>query len=192
MEWISQLITVAAVLAGAAGTYVVGRLSDRDRYARDLRIRWDQQRLDACIAYVTAAKLVGSSANAILGARQDDVQNETLAVRLDELAKLEMRRTEAFEALPLLADGATTEAAHELNEAVWRLEQSARTGRTVLEEERISLADGWIAALNNFHAAARECLSVVGTYSRRDVAALVLDRPERRASVALATEPSAA
>jgi hypothetical protein len=182
VQWTSQLITVVAVLAGAASTYLLGRLSDRDRYARELRLRWDQRRLDAYTAYVTAAKMVGASANAILSLRLRGISEDDLAGRIDELARLELRRTEAFEALPMLADGATIEAAHMLNEAVWHLERSARLGEAPAEEKWLSSADQWITALNNFHAAARDCLSVIGTYSRRDVAALAVDRPERRAA----------
>lgn len=187
MQWVGQLITVVAVLAGAAGTYVVGRLNDRDRYSRELRLRWDQRRLDAYTAYVTAAKMVGATANAILGFRLKGVSQDDLTTRIEELARLEARRTEAFEALPLLADGATIEAAHALNESIWQLEQLARSGQVPTEEKWLAFADQWITTLNNFHAAARECLSVVGTYSRRDIAALALDRPERRASSALDT-----
>lgn len=181
MQWTSQLITVVAVLTGAASTYLLSRLADRDRYARELRLRWDQRRLDTYAAYVTAAKMVGASANAILSLRLRGSSEEDLADRIDELARLELRRTEAFEVLPLLADGATIEAAHMLNEAVWHLERPARLGETPAEEKWLSSADQWISALNNFHAAARECLSVIGTYSRRDVAALAVDRPERLA-----------
>jgi hypothetical protein len=181
MQWISQLITVAAVLAGAVSTYIVSRLTERDRYTRELRLRWDQRRLEAYTAYATAAKMVGTSANAILDRRLKGASEDDLAGRVDELARFEMRRTEAFEVLPMLADGATIEAAHALNVAVWNLERPARSSQTPAEEEWLASADQWITALNDFHAAARECLSVVGTYTRRDVAALAVDRPERGA-----------
>ncbi|MEV4275710.1 hypothetical protein [Actinoplanes xinjiangensis] len=129
--------------------------------------------------------MVGETANAILGRRLEGENDEDQSARKEELASFEKRRTEAFESLPLLADGATIEAAHRLNEAVWALEQTARQGRTVTEAEWLALADRWILALNDFHAAARECLHVVGTYSRRDLAALTVDRPERRATSTL-------
>lgn len=85
----------------------------------------------------------------------------------------------SYEALPLIADGATIEAGHQLNHAVWGLEAPIRQGRIVAEAEWLELADHWVTALNNFHAAARESLSVVGTFSRRDVAAQAVGRPER-------------
>jgi hypothetical protein len=148
MPWAEQLVTVLAVLAGAGGTYVVGRLSDRDRYARELRLRWDQRRLDAYVAYVTAAKMVGATALAILDQHTSGAQKEVFAARIDQLAAMETRRNEAFEALPLISDGPTIEAGHALNHAVWKLEQPARRGRTLDEEERLALADEWVVALN--------------------------------------------
>jgi hypothetical protein len=123
--------------------------------------------------------MVGAAANAILDLRSAGLPEEELQKRIAELADLEMQRNRAFEALPLIADGATIEAGHELNYAVWGLETPIRQGRTVAEEEWLELADRWVTALNNFHAAARESLSVVGTFSRRDVAAMAVGRPER-------------
>lgn len=175
----SQIVAIVAVLVGAAGTYVFGRLNDRDRYARELRLRWDQRRLDAYVVYVTAAKMSGAVANAILNMRLTGAADEEITLRTSELANFESRRNEVFEALPLIADGATIEAAHRLNLAVWQLEEPALQGRTLDEIEWLSLADAWVAALNDFHSAARDSLSVVGAYSRRDIAALSVGRPER-------------
>jgi hypothetical protein len=179
MQWPAQLVTIAAVLAGAAGTYVVGRLTDRDRYARELRLRWDQRRLDAYTAYVTAAKMVGAAANTILDMRLAGLPEERIEGRVAELVDLEMRRNQAFEALPLIADGATIEAGHQPNRAVWGLASPIRQGRTVAEAAWLELADRWVIALNDFHAAARESLSVVGSFSRRDIASMSVGRPER-------------
>jgi hypothetical protein len=179
MQWPAQLLTIVAVFAGAAGTYLVGKLTDRDRYARELRFRWDQRRLDAYTTYVTAAKMVGAMANTILDLRLGGLPEEETKERVAQLVDLEMERNRAFEALPLIADGATIEAGHQLNHAVWGLEAPIRQGRVVAEAEWLELADRWVTALNNFHAAARESLSVVGTFSRRDVAAQAVGRPER-------------
>ncbi|MEV6371921.1 hypothetical protein [Micromonospora musae] len=175
---ITALAAVIAVLSGAAGTYVVGRLTDRDRFARELQVRWDQRRLDAYVSYVSAAKLAGTRANQVHAGRGNGASEADLDALLRELAELELRRSEAFEALPLLADGATIEAAHELNRAVWQLEQPARQGTKLDEETWHALADKWVNALNNFHSNARAGLSVPGQFSRRDVAALTVNRPE--------------
>ncbi|MGQ5263706.1 hypothetical protein ACTWLT_23490 [Micromonospora sp. ZYX-F-536] len=175
---ITALAAVIAVLAGAAGTYVVGRLTDRDRFARELHVRWDQRRLDAYVSYVSAAKLAGTRANQVHAGRINGASEADLAALLQELADVEIRRSEAFEALPLLADGATIEAAHELNHAVWQLEQPARLGTKLDDDVWHALADKWVNALNNFHSCARAGLTVPGQFSRRDVAALPVSRPE--------------
>jgi hypothetical protein len=179
MQWPAQLVTVFAVLAGAVSTFVFGKLTDRGRSARELRLRWDQRRLDAYTEYVTAAKMVGAAANAILEMRMVGAPDEAIAERVSGLADLEMNRNRAFEALPLIADGDTIEAGHRLNHAVWGLETPIRKGHTPNEVEWLKLADEWVTALNNFHAAARHSLSVVGSFSRRDIAAQAVGRPER-------------
>jgi hypothetical protein len=178
---VTVLTTVVAVLAGSAATYLVGRLTDRDRFARELRVRWDQRRLDACLSYVSAAKLAGTVAIQAHQRRIDDALDADPAELLQRLAEVEERRAEAFEALPLLADGDTIEAAHELNRATWQLTQTARQGMKPDEQVWQGHADKWVAALNNFHSAARAGLNVPGRFSRRDIAALVISRPERAA-----------
>lgn len=178
-QLVTALAAVIAVLAGATCTYVMGRFADRDRFARELQIRWDQRRLDAYVAYVSAVKLAGTRANQVHERRAEGAQKADLQQLLTELAEVEVRRTESFEAIPLLADGATIEAAHELNHAVWHLERRARQGDRIEEQVWHDLADAWIVALNNFHAAARADLSVPGSFSRRDVAALAVSRPDR-------------
>lgn len=187
----STIVAVVAVLAGSlagsAGTYLVGRLSDNDRFARELRIRWDQRRLDAYVAYMTSAKTTGARANRIHEQRLGRSFEAEAGSLVEDLVRSDLRRSEAFESLVLLADGETIEAAHALNHAVWGLEHPARLGKELDESEWHRLADTWITAMNNFHAAARTDLKVFGTFARRDVAALSVSRPERGQAVQLDT-----
>ncbi|MEV4629492.1 hypothetical protein AB0J90_24835 [Micromonospora sp. NPDC049523] len=176
---ITALATLGAVLVGAAGTYVVGRLGDRERFTRELQIRWDQRRLDAYVAYISAVKSAGIVANQVHKRRIGGASEDDLDVLLRQLEEFEVRRADLFEVLPLLADGPTIEAAHELNHAVWELEHPARQGVKLDEEAWFAVADKWITALNSFHFAARSGLNVPGRFSRRDTAALVVARPER-------------
>ncbi|WP_157545300.1 hypothetical protein [Hamadaea tsunoensis] len=182
MDLGDQIGTVIAVAVGAIGSYMFGRLSDRDRLARDLAFRWDERRLDAYVAYVSAVKMAGMRANEVHERRLQGASASDLVDLINDLAEREGHRAERFEALPLLADGTTIEAAHELNHALWRLEHPARTGSEIAEQEWHELADKWVTALNNFHAAARQSLTVQGTFSRRDTAALAVSRPERASS----------
>lgn len=166
------------VALGALGQHVFTRMAERDRFTRELRIRWDQRRLDAYTAYVCAVKMAGTYANQVHELRVHGGDDVAESENLRSMGAFVARRIELFEALPMLADGPTIEAGHELNRAVWDLELPARTGIVLAESDWHALADRWITALNNFHAAARASLSVVGTYARRDTAALTVANPE--------------
>ena len=178
MALADQVVTLAAVVVGAAGSYLAVRLSERDRFRRELKIRWDQRRLDACIAFVSAAKLTGTCANRIHAQRLSG-NSATAARHIEDVASNDLRRAEAFETLAFLTDAPTVAAAHTLNEAVYGLESPIRGGAILTESEWHERADRWIKAINNFHEAARTELGVSGTLARRDVAALAISRPER-------------
>jgi hypothetical protein len=180
MGLVSQIVTLIAVLGAAAGSYFVGRMSDKDKFSRELQVRWDQRRLDAYIVFMAAAKMTGTYANRIHEQQQVTATPEAYSGRyLKDLNRSEFRRSEAFESLVLLAESATIEAAHSLNRAVWKLENPARRSIRLGEDEWLRLADDWIAAMNDFHAAARADLKVTGSFARRDTAALAVSRPER-------------
>lgn len=180
MAFMDQAITVIAVLAGAASTYIFTRLSERDRFSRDMKLRWDQRRLDAYAVYISAAKSAGRCANEIHERRlRGAVGEDGLDTALAELADREDQLADAFEMLPLLADGPTILAAHELNKAVFALKELAKRAEILEEAAWLNLADTWIKAMNDFHAAARASLSVPGAFLRSDTAALAVSRPER-------------
>jgi hypothetical protein len=88
----------------------------------------------------------------------------------------ETERSRAFEQVMLLGDTATIEAAHELNERLWRLERPARGAEEIGKDAWHERSDEWLVALNEFHAHARQGLGVTGEFARRDVAQL----PTRR------------
>jgi hypothetical protein len=185
LAFMDQAITVVAVLAGAASTYIFTRLSERDRFSRDMKLRWDQRRLDAYAAYISAVKVTGRSANEIHRRRlQGATADDDLVT---ELTNSHDRLADRFELLPLLADGPTIRAAHELNAAVWALKEPAMRPEILEEAEWLNLADNWIKALNDFHAAARASLNVPGAFVRYDTAALAVSRPERRVTADKAT-----
>jgi hypothetical protein len=92
-----QAITVLAVLAGAASTYIFTRLSERDRFSRDMKLRWDQRRLDAYAVYIAATKSAGRSANEIHERRLQGVTgDDDLDACLTELADSENRLADTF------------------------------------------------------------------------------------------------
>lgn len=164
-----QLITVGAVLAGAAGSYLTSRLTDRDRHERELRIRWDAHRLDAYVAYVAAVKRVYRCTQQVFTPQWDDSDPEARQALLAEMREAEGDRSRAFEQVALLADAATVQAAHDLNARLWALERPARGAEEISEETWYERAGEWLIALNDFHAHARHSLGVEGDLGRRDV-----------------------
>lgn len=168
MPLAEQLITMGAVLAGAAGSYLTTRLSDRDRFKRDLRIRWDERRLEAYVAYVDAVKRVYRCTERVLSVRftgGDPIDRDAV---LAEMRDAEADRSRAFEKVMLLGDSATVDAAHRLNERLWGLERPARDAEELTEEAWHPRRDEWVAALNDFHVHARNGLGVTGELIRRD------------------------
>jgi hypothetical protein len=119
MGFAEQLVTVGAVLAGGAASYVVGRLTDRDRFRRDLKIRWDERRLDAYADYASAAKQACRLANRILRSRFRPGETDDVTGLIAELNSAERERSISFEQVVLLGDPAAVAAAHELNERLW-------------------------------------------------------------------------
>jgi hypothetical protein len=53
-SWITQLITVLAVLVGALATFVANRQIERSRWQREERFRWDTKKLECYYEYANA------------------------------------------------------------------------------------------------------------------------------------------
>ncbi|HEY0536838.1 MAG TPA: hypothetical protein VGD53_00645 [Actinoallomurus sp.] len=181
MALAEQLVTVGAVLAGAAGTYLTSRLADRDRFTRELRVRWDERRLDAYVVYLTAVKNVYRCAQQALSALLDDDELKDRDALLAEMRAAEAERSRAFEQVMLLGDTPTIQAAHDLNDRLWKLERPARGAEEIGKDMWHERSDEWLVALNEFHSHAREGLAVSGELARRDVAQLLTRRssPDR-------------
>lgn len=173
-----QLVTVGAVLAGAAGTYLTSRLADRDRFRRELRVRWDERRLDAYVVYLTAVKNVYRCAQQALSALLDDGELKDRDALLAEMRAAEAERSRAFEQVMLLGDTPTIQAAHDLNDRLWKLERPARGAEEIGKDMWHERSDEWLVALNDFHSHAREGLGVFGELARRDVAQLLTRRSD--------------
>ncbi|WP_219471155.1 hypothetical protein [Nonomuraea rhizosphaerae] len=170
---ITQLITVAAVLVGAAASYFVTRASERERFNREMKVRWDRPRLDAYVAYISALKMEYTTAQKMFDILKKDSTSAEIQLLLDTLQQADLRRAEMFETVMLLADAPTIQAAHELNTKMWRLERSVCNRDDLEKATWYQFTDAWIVALNNFHESARASLGVSGGISRRDVALLL-------------------
>jgi hypothetical protein len=173
-----QLVTVGAVLVGAVGSYLTSRLADRDRFRRDLLVRWDERRLDAYVLYVTAVKHVYRCAQQALSARLEGGDSKAADALLAEMRAAEADRSRAFEQVMLLGDAATVQAAHNLNDRLWGLERPARSAEEIDQDTWHERSDEWLVALNDFHSHARQGLGVEGQPARRDAAVLLTPRPD--------------
>ena len=158
-----QAFTLAGVVLGAAGSFIATTLLERGRSRRDMAIRWDAASLQAFSDYLKA--VVGMARMAGQAARQRGWEVNAASRDLDEALRLieerEDDRTIAFERVRLVADKATIDAAHRLNEAVWELEWLA-SGR---EDGSVSawraVVENYLRALDGFHAATRDRLSML-------------------------------
>lgn len=176
MALAEQLVTVGAVLVGAGGSYLTSRLTDRDRFERDLRVRWDDRRLDSYTAYIVAIKRTFRCVWRVLYAHFNGQEAESRDSLIDKMREAEDERSQAFEQLLLLGTAEAVRAAHKLNERVWRLEKLVELlqgGERIDEAEWHESADRWLVALNDFHYQARIGLGVPGEFARSDVGAAI-------------------
>jgi hypothetical protein len=158
-----QAFTLAGVVLGAAGSFIATTLLERGKYRRDKAIRWDAASLQAFSDYLKAVVGMARMAGQVAQQRGWDVnaasRNFAEALRLME--EREDERTIAFERVRLVADKATIDAAYRLNEAVWKLEWLA-SGR---EDGSASIwgavMETYLHALDDFHAATRDRLSML-------------------------------
>ncbi|MFE9684271.1 hypothetical protein [Streptomyces sp. NPDC006285] len=150
-------------------SYFTTRLTERDRFARDLHVRWDAHRLDSYVAYVAAVEHVNRCTQQIFGLQWDGGDPAARELLLAEMRAAEGDRSHAFEQVILLGDTRTVQAAHDLNERLWQLERPARGLEEITEDVWRERASAWLVALNNFHAHARQNLGISEEPARRDV-----------------------
>lgn len=168
-----QAFTLAGVVLGATGSFIATTMLERGKYRRDKAIRWDAASLQAFSDYLQA--VVGMARMAGQAARHRDWDVNAASRDLDEALRMmeerEDDRTIAFERVRLVADKATIDAANQLNKAVWKLEWLA-SGR----EEGSACAwraatQAYLRALDDFHAATRDRLSMLVPEVERRVVA---------------------
>jgi hypothetical protein len=158
-----QVFTLAGVVLGAVGSFIATTLLERERSRQNMAVRWDNASLEAFSDYLKAVAGMARMAGQAAGQRGWDVN---AAPRdLDEALRLmeqrEDDRTIAFERLRLVADKATIGAAHRLNEAVWRLEWLASGRKAGSASAWRAETQTYVRALDDFHAATRDRLSML-------------------------------
>jgi hypothetical protein len=160
----SEVLTLLGVVVGAAATFGVSTLSERARYKRELRMRWDTSKRDAYLQYVVAVTQMARAAGQIAGSRGWDGLAIPAAGEgaLDRLDKAEIDRTGKFENVMLLGDPDCIDAAHELNRCAWHMEWLVRGIEACTEDSWKEARENYVVALNKFHQRARASLIISG------------------------------
>ena len=164
MSATSEVLTLLGVVVGAAATFGVSTLSERARYKRELRMRWDTSKRDAYLQYVVAVTQMARAAGQIAGSRGWD----GLAIpasgesALEKLDKAEIDRTGKFENVMLLGDPDCIDAANELNRSAWHMEWLVREIEACTEDSWKEAREKYVVALNKFHQQARASLIISG------------------------------
>lgn len=168
---------------GAITTYVVSARGERNRFRRDLALRWEERKLDAYFQYVSDVKTVHKIARQLAAARGLHDRDTPLEpdVGLSMLADAVTRRSISSEQATFLADEDTLTALRRLNDAVRTLVWYARG--------KVPNADklGWdrafatfMDALDHFQACARAEIHVPG---QRRVEPRSYPRPDKIAEL---------
>ncbi|MEM7326948.1 MAG: hypothetical protein AAF531_27945 [Actinomycetota bacterium] len=147
------VLTLIGVFVGAGLTMLTTVGLELVRIRRDDNSRWMDQRLEAFAGYIAASKHVVTLARRIQRAVDWEAVDE---VRLQELADAELERSMAAEKVVLLTksqevlDGLST-----VNQAAWLLEKPSRLRERLDRDVYEQHVQGWHAAINSFHLAAR-------------------------------------
>jgi hypothetical protein len=158
-----QAFTLAGVILGATGSFIAATLLERGKHRRDKAIRWDAASLQAFSDYLKA--VVGMARMAGQAARQLGWDPHAASRDVGEaLCKMEDREDDrgiAFERVRLVADKATIEAAYQLNNAVWDLEWMVSGRKSGSASAWKAAVRAYRRALDDFHAATRDRLSML-------------------------------
>jgi len=141
MNLANQIVTIAAVVAGAVTTYLVTALGDRARERREVARQWVDRKLQAYTQYANDVKSLAIVTRQITAQKglHDAAPGLTGRDGIAELDEAEVRRSASYEAVKLLGDASTLRATRELNDAAHRLEWIARSnevGVTPADSER--------------------------------------------------------
>lgn len=164
---ISPWWALAGVVLGAALSYAANALSERARWNREAKARWEQRQFDAIVAYARSVKMQSRTCLRIAGGIWPSLTTNPIAmddgrVLLDDY---EDARSGHWEQMLLLADTSVLDAARAWQQAVWRLHLVARpgadVGRATFEE--------WLRTASerrdSFYEAVRADLGVGGSLS---------------------------
>lgn len=157
------MFTLAGVALGATGSFITTTLLERGKHRRDKAIRWDAASLQAFSDYLKAVAGMARMAGQAARQRGWDVNaaSRDLGEALRLMEEREDDRAIAFERVRLVADKATIDAAHQLNGAVWELEWLVSGRKDGSASVWRAATETFLRALDDFHAATRDRLSML-------------------------------
>jgi len=157
---IEQFPALIGVVIGALSTYLTGAATERTRWRRERSSRWDDRRAQAYADYGYAVKNVYVQCRRADGLRRQGADaRPAYEQALTELERLTDERTAKWEAVLLLGDPATIDAARIWHRRVWQVELFARGTRTDTRN-RESVLDTVITDRDRFYKAARDDLGI--------------------------------
>lgn len=159
---LQQLPALLGVVVGGAATFVTTSLADRAKWHRDRRERWDVARMQAYTEFGDAVKQVFNLATRIAAGRgfpRAVDPMEPTAQAIAALGEAESVRARAWEAVLLLGDPATVDAARTWWHEVWRFVWFARGWETDPEQWPVAVSES-DAARQRYYDCARADLGV--------------------------------
>jgi hypothetical protein len=128
-SWMTQLITVLAVVVGALASFVANRQIDRSRWRREERFRWDTKKLECYYEYANAI-MQYINIGYRLSAGQGLTTNVELMRKLpDALKALDTAEAEhriQWVKISMIGGPSVIAAAGKWNHQAWLLQQFAR------------------------------------------------------------------
>lgn len=126
--WTIQLVTLLGVALGAAASFLSTRLTDRSRWRREERLRWDTKRLEcytefsaAVIRFISIVDRLAAARGLPAAAEPADAGNE-----LPELSAAEEELSLCWAQLLILGSPHVVRAAQEWRKEAWVTESFAR------------------------------------------------------------------
>lgn len=173
----SQLLVLIGVVVGSVLSFGATYLTERARWKRSQSVKWDDVRLSAFADYAHAVKQVVMISNRICAGRGLATTAQPLkpiASSFAELAGAEHQRTISAETLRLLIDTETDDAAREMTQCAWRVEQLARGLEDAKPADWERAMDAYQQARSHYTDCARRSLQVRGSlryasYGRRAI-----------------------
>jgi hypothetical protein len=161
-SFVQQLPALAGVVIGALATYSVRTWTERAKWQRALRTRWDGKRFNAYAEYGLAVQNYVNLLRRVAGDMGLDSVAHPLArsAGLPEIERAEGERAGVIEKVLLLGDQATIDVARAWHRTAWELAylvQGVSSGGAA--EWRAALDNVW-AARDRYYRAARLSLGV--------------------------------